>query len=211
LKQCLGPNDLVQLAAGRRAEAATSRPIACPEPHRVRLAPGMDADEHSSAGRMEGGGYYTEHSEAQEAYGEPGFEWLEQAAAEVDPPAAPLPFAIADMGAAGDGNSLEPMAQALAARRGEGPALVVHTDIPTNDFSALFQLVNDSPKTYVEDGVFPSPRSDRSNAIRPSTDSHPLTDRLLAELTRSTFSPNISTGRKGGRTRRVSADTTIAR
>jgi hypothetical protein len=103
---------------------------------------------------MEGGGYYTEHSEAQEAYGELGFEWLEQAAAEVDPPAAPLPFVIADMGAAGGGNSLEPMARALTARRGDGPALVVHTDIPTNDFSALFQLVGDSPKTYLEDGVF---------------------------------------------------------
>jgi S-adenosylmethionine-dependent carboxyl methyltransferase len=104
---------------------------------------------------MEGGGHYTEHSEAQEAYGELGFEWLEQAAAEVDPPAAPLPFVIADMGAAGGGNSLEPMARALAARRGDCPALVVHTDIPTNDFSALFQLVSDSPKTYLEDGVFP--------------------------------------------------------
>jgi hypothetical protein len=34
-------------------------------------------------GRMEGHGYYTSHSEAQQAYGELGIEWLEQAAAEV--------------------------------------------------------------------------------------------------------------------------------
>ncbi|HET7446067.1 MAG TPA: hypothetical protein VFJ57_15580 [Solirubrobacterales bacterium] len=39
------------------------------------------------SGRMEGHGFYTEHSQAQEAYGELGFEWLEQAAAEIDPPA----------------------------------------------------------------------------------------------------------------------------
>jgi DNA-binding transcriptional LysR family regulator len=43
-------------------------------------------------------------------------------------------------------------------------------------------------------------------AVRPSTDSHPLTDRLLAELTRSTFSSDLSTGRKGWRKRRLPAD-----
>ncbi len=104
---------------------------------------------------MEGHGFYTEHSEAQEAYGELGFEWLERAAAEVEPPAAPLPFVIADMGSAGGGNSLEPMRRALAARRGGGPALVVHTDIPGNDFTSLFELLADSHETYLGDsGVF---------------------------------------------------------
>lgn len=81
----------------------------------------------SGSGRMEGHGFYTAHSQAQEAYGELGFEWLEQAAAEISPPAAPLPFVIADMGAAGGGNSLEPMRRALAARPGAGPALVDRT------------------------------------------------------------------------------------
>jgi hypothetical protein len=104
---------------------------------------------------MEGHGFYTAHSQAQEAYGELGFEWLEQASAEVEPPAEPLPFVIADMGAAGGGNSLEPMRRALAARRGGGPALVVHTDIPGNDFTALFELLADSPHTYLgEPDVF---------------------------------------------------------
>lgn len=112
------------------------------------------AAKPAAAGRMEGGGYYTAHSEAQESYGELGFEWLEQAAADVDPPAPPLPFAIADMGAAGGGNSLEPVRRALAARRDPGPALVVHTDIPGNDFSALFELVVDSPQTYLDENVF---------------------------------------------------------
>jgi SAM dependent carboxyl methyltransferase len=104
---------------------------------------------------MEGHGYYTSHSQAQQAYGELGIEWLEQAAAEVTPPTEPLPFVISDMGAAGGGNSLEPMRRALAARQGGGAALVVHTDIPSNDFSSLFELVADSPATYLGDaGVF---------------------------------------------------------
>ena len=103
---------------------------------------------------MEGAGYYTAHSEEQEAYGRLGIEWLEQAAAEVEPPPQ-QPFVIADLGAAGGGNSLEPIGRALAARRGGGPALVVHTDIPSNDFSALFELVANSPRTYLAgDGVF---------------------------------------------------------
>lgn len=115
----------------------------------------MTGEERAGSGRMEGHGYYSAHSEAQEAYGELGFEWLEQAVSEVDPPPAPLPFVIADMGAAGGGNSLEPMRRALAARRSPGPALVVHTDIPSNDFSALFELVATSPGTYVTDDVYP--------------------------------------------------------
>ena len=56
------------------------------------------------------------------------------------------------MGAAGGGNSLRPMRRALAARQGGGPALVVHTDIASNDFSSLFELVAGSPDTYLGDG-----------------------------------------------------------
>jgi hypothetical protein len=66
-----------------------------------------------------------------------------------------FPLAIADMGAAGGGNSLEPMRRALAARQGSGPALVVHTDIPINDLSELFELVAGDRRTYLgAEGVF---------------------------------------------------------
>ena len=109
----------------------------------------------AASGRMEGHGYYTDHSQAQRAFTEVALDWLEQATAEVDPPPAGMPFVIADLGAAGGGNSLDPMRRALAARRKDGPALVVHTDIASNDFSALFELVQSSPDSYLDaPGVF---------------------------------------------------------
>ncbi len=112
------------------------------------------ADRGAHAGRMEGGGFYTEHSEEQGAYGELGYRWLEEAAAVVPAPPAPLPFLLADMGAAGGGNSLEPVRRALAARPAAEPAMVVHTDIPSNDFSALFELVGSDPRSYVDERAF---------------------------------------------------------
>jgi hypothetical protein len=105
---------------------------------------------------MEGHGFYTAHSEAQQAYGALGLEWFAEAAAEVEAAPDGVPYVIADFGAAGGGSSLEPMRRALAARRGDGEVLVVHTDIPTDDFSALFELVDFSPQSYLKDqeGVF---------------------------------------------------------
>jgi hypothetical protein len=59
------------------------------------------------------------------------------------------------MSAAGGGNSREPMRRALAARQRSGPALVVHTDIPSNDFSGLFELVAGDPRNHLgAEGVF---------------------------------------------------------
>ena len=115
----------------------------------------VSGDGPPMLGRMEGHGFYSEHSQAQQAYGELGLGWLREAAAEIEPPGEPMPFVIADFGAADGGSSVEPMRQALAARRRSGPALVVHTDIPSNDFSALFELVESGPSTYLgPPGVF---------------------------------------------------------
>lgn len=116
---------------------------------------GADDSRGSALGRMAGHGFYTEHSEAQRSFGELGLDWLREASAEVEPPNEPTPFVIADFGAAGGGNSLAPMRAALEARRGSGPAVVVHTDIASNDFSALFELVDSAPDSYLgAPGVF---------------------------------------------------------
>lgn len=108
----------------------------------------MSGDRSSVSGRMEGGGYYTAHSQAQQAFGMLALEWLEEATAEIAPLPPGLPFVMADFGAAGGGSSLEPMRRALCARSTPGAAVVVHTDIPSNDFSALFELVQTSPASY---------------------------------------------------------------
>ena len=53
---------------------------------------------------------------------------------------------------AGGRNELQPMTVAIETLRDAGviaPITVVHTDIPTNDFSALFEAVEHDPNTYV--------------------------------------------------------------
>jgi len=107
------------------------------------------ASDESVSGRMAGHGYYTDHSQAQQAFGTLALDWLEEATAEIAPPTMGQPFVIADFGAAGGGSSLEPMRRALGARAAAGPAVVVHTDIPSNDFSALFALLQNSKASYL--------------------------------------------------------------
>jgi hypothetical protein len=125
----------------------------------VEPRPPSTAPKASAAvGAMERGTYYTEHSAPQAAYGALGIEWLEEAARAVDAPADGAPLVLADLGAAGGGDSLQPMRRAIAAHREQHPgeaALVVHTDIPTNDFTALFTLVESSSDSYLRDpGTF---------------------------------------------------------
>jgi hypothetical protein len=101
---------------------------------------------------MEAGGSYSEHSLAQHSAGSYGLPLLERALADVrtlPPPDGPV--VVADLGAAGGRNELEPMAVAVRGLRAGGltvPIVVVHTDIPTNDFTALFETI-DAPGTYL--------------------------------------------------------------
>ena len=105
------------------------------------------------AGVMARGGFYNAHSQPQHSAAEFGLALFEQAAASVPLPAAGEPLVIADYGAAQGRNSLGPMRAAIAAIRaragGTLPISVVHTDIPGNDFSALFTLLATSPQSYL--------------------------------------------------------------
>jgi hypothetical protein len=67
------------------------------------------------------------------------------------------PVVVADLGAAGGRNELQPMTVAIETLRDSGvtaPIAVVHTDIPANDFSALFETIEHDADTYLtRDGV----------------------------------------------------------
>ncbi len=122
-----------------------------------------DADDSSrdAPGVMRRGGFYNRHSLPQHdaaSYAEPA---LRQAAEAAPAPASGQSLVIADYGAAQGRNSLDPMRRAIAIIRRRipdtVPISVVHTDIPADDFSALFALVETSPDSYLRDAanVFP--------------------------------------------------------
>jgi hypothetical protein len=113
-------------------------------------------DDEGVMGRK---GYYGAHSRPQQSAGSYGFAMLERASAAV--PLGGGPVVVSDMGAAGGRSELQPLALAvgrLRERLGDGPPLlVVHTDLPGNDFSALFELIESSQDSYLRaaSGVFP--------------------------------------------------------
>jgi len=100
---------------------------------------------------MEGAGYYSEHSDLQHSAAAPGYPMLERAASEVPLPSG-APALIADMGCAGGRNELDPMHRAIdgvRARDADVPIVVVHTDLPSNDWASLFALVEESDDSYL--------------------------------------------------------------
>ena len=76
-----------------------------------------------------------------------------QAATEVPLPAAPHPVVIAEYGSGNAHNGLLPIGAGIAALRKrirpEHPIVVTHTDVPDNDFSALFRTLRDDPFSYL--------------------------------------------------------------
>lgn len=106
---------------------------------------------------MEGAGSYNAHSHPQATAAELGVPALVAAARAMPIPATGTAL-IADYGASQGRNSLAPMRAAIdAARAAHGPSTplaVVHTDLPANDFSSLFETVVHDPGTYLRPGVF---------------------------------------------------------
>jgi hypothetical protein len=78
---------------------------------------------------------------------------FERAADQVTLPKAPQPIVIADYGAANGLNSLKPLSAAIAVlrrrTRHDHAILVAHTDVPRNDFAALFETVATDPESYL--------------------------------------------------------------
>lgn len=107
---------------------------------------------------MQGSGLYNEHSVQQAEAAEAGVALLRAAAGGIPLP-GDGPIVVADYGASEGKNSLRPLRAALAEIRsrdggGQLAASVVHTDLPDNDFSSLFETVAHDPETYARSGVF---------------------------------------------------------
>jgi hypothetical protein len=99
-------------------------------------------------------GFYTAASRLQAAGLRRAITLFERAAEVVPLPRSPRPVVIADYGAATGHNSLLPIGAAIAVlrkrTRPEHSVLVTHTDIPENDFTALFRTLSDDPDTYLK-------------------------------------------------------------
>jgi hypothetical protein len=102
---------------------------------------------------MKGHGFYNEHSRPQQNADSLGLPFLERAVEELNVPQGAELAAVADFGAAQGRNSLEPMRLAVEKMRRRTtistPIVVIHTDLPQNDFGSLFALVEDSPESYL--------------------------------------------------------------
>lgn len=105
---------------------------------------------------MAGGGDYRDRSQTQHEAAAVGYPMIAAAIAELGdrvdragrPDADAGPIVLADFGAASGNNSLRPMSIALDAFAAER-ALVVHTDLPGNDFATLFGVVDHDPGSYL--------------------------------------------------------------
>ena len=108
-----------------------------------------EAESVHAPSPMEGHGAYNRSSRVQAAGLAAAIPLLRQAAETVPLAPAPEPVVIADYGCSEGHNSLVPMREAIAALRqriGASRAIsVVHTDLPSNDFSALFEALESDP------------------------------------------------------------------
>jgi hypothetical protein len=121
----------------------------------------MAADAPVANTAMEGGGYYNRNSNLQAAGIELGLPLLMEAARNV-PAGGNAPFVIADYGSSQGRNSMRPMRLAietLRSRIGADRAIeVVHTDLPSNDFTSLFTTLHEDQTSYLagQTRIFPS-------------------------------------------------------
>jgi hypothetical protein len=104
---------------------------------------------------MEGHGAYNRSSRVQAAGSLPAAALLDEAARQVPLSIDPEQIVIVDYGSSEGHNSLAPITLAIRILRErigrERAILVVHTDLPGNDFGALFQTLASDPDSYLRD------------------------------------------------------------
>lgn len=100
---------------------------------------------------MQGGGFYNRNSALQAANLGSALPLLIEAAREV--PAHGPTVGIADYGASQGRNSMQPVALAIDALRPrigpDRPIVVSHIDLPSNDFTSLFAVLDADPASYL--------------------------------------------------------------
>ena len=116
------------------------------------VLPSSSDEEH-----MLGHGFYNKHSHEQGKTNTYGLPLIIEGINQIDLEGIGSEFRIADYGSAQGQNSLLPMKTAIAqikelvakTGRTEIPISVTHTDLPTNDWTTLFQIVLSSPESYL--------------------------------------------------------------
>jgi hypothetical protein len=120
----------------------------------------MANDATAANAAMEGRGFYNRNSATQAAGIAPVLPIWQAAAERV--PVGDEAIVIADYGSSQGRNSLEPMAIAIEALRRQAgvdrTVEVIHTDLPSNDFSTLFEVLLSDPASYLagRSGIYPS-------------------------------------------------------
>jgi hypothetical protein len=104
---------------------------------------------------MEGAGAYNRHAKLQAAGASRAFPFFARAAEDIPLEDGHQPVVIADYGSSQGANSMTPMSIAVRRLRRrvgpERPIFVFHVDLPTNDFTSLFEVADTDPNTYVQD------------------------------------------------------------
>lgn len=94
---------------------------------------------------MRGAGYYSSHTVGAKAVINAAGDLVLDALSRMDLSPSAAPFAVADYGAADGGTSMEMMRRAIEAIRtkaADRSITITYTDLPHNDFSALFRLMH---------------------------------------------------------------------
>jgi hypothetical protein len=122
----------------------------------------MAEDRTSSTVSMKGGGYYSLHTEGAKHVIDNTAELALGALADIDLSKAGAPFQVADFGAADGGTSIDLVRRIVAEVKRRDPGrevCVTYTDLPRNDYSALFTMLDggrEGVTSYLSehDGVF---------------------------------------------------------
>jgi hypothetical protein len=101
---------------------------------------------------MKRGGYYDDHSEYQRATAASAASFIPESVAAVPLPSDGQMFVIADYGSSTGRNSVAAVRGAVErvrGRRADQTIAVIHNDLPTNDWNALFANVTSAADSYV--------------------------------------------------------------